>query len=169
MMDHEQLRLTPELLGVMRTSVAHAIEHAASFVTPAHLMLGLLAEPHVGEALRGLVPRERVRGAAESGAVRLPGVVEVPEGAIPEGEHPPFVRFDTLAFRSPDGTRTLYLDHDAFRVFIEGARRAAETYQPKDLVLGFVAEALKDQEILGFLGSDPERVTAAIAALPASP
>lgn len=75
----------------MRTGVAHAIEHAASFVTPAHLMLGLLAEPRVGAALRGLVPDEHVRGA------------------------------------------------------------------------------VKHQEILGFLGSDPERITAAIAQLSSSP
>jgi hypothetical protein len=158
-MDHEQLRLTPELLDVMRNGVAHAIEHAASFVTPAHLLLGLLAEPRVGAAVRGLVPDERVRLAAASGNARLPAVSER------AGAREPFVRLDSLAFRSPDGSRTLYLDHDAFLVFVEGAQRAAEAYEPKDLMLGFVAEALKDQEILGFLGGNPERITAAIGAV----
>ena len=152
MMDDEQLRLTPELLGVMRAAVAQCVGSGATFVTPAHLMLALLAQAPVGAALRGLVPLERVRSAAQAEGNVLPEGVEV----------------DTLAFCSPDGSHTVQLGHDAARVFIEGAQRAAEAYEPKFLALGFVAEALKDQEILGFLGGNPERITAALAQLPPS-
>jgi hypothetical protein len=134
----------------MRSSVARAVEYGAPSVRPAHLLLGLIAEPRVGRALRDLVPLERVRSAAEAEGDALPKSVDL----------------QTLAFCSPDGRHTLYLDHDAARIFIEGAQRAAEAFGPKALALGFVAEALKDQEILGFLGGNPERITAALAQLP---
>jgi hypothetical protein len=51
MMDHEpQLRLSPELLAAMRAGVGAALANDAQFVAPTHLMLGLLADAHVGPA-----------------------------------------------------------------------------------------------------------------------
>jgi hypothetical protein len=161
-MDHEQLPLAPDLLNVMRNSVSYALEHGAPYVAPAHLMLALLDDPGLGEALAALVPEERVRRAADAAREKLSGVVEVPEGELAEGEHPPFPRYDTLAFRSRDALRTLYLDHEACHLFIEGARRADDAYRPKHLVLGFTAQAVKDPEIFGLLGSDPQDVTKAV-------
>lgn len=161
-MDHEQLRLAPDLLQVMRGGVSRAIAHGAAYVAPPHLLLALFDDPGIGDALAAVLVADRVRRAADAARDKLPGVVEVPEGELEEGEQPPFPRHDTLAFHACQGERMLYLDRDAYHLFIEGARRSEDPYRPKHLVLGFTAQALKDQEILGLLGSDPQRVTQAV-------
>jgi hypothetical protein len=164
-MDSEQLRLGDDLLDVLRAGVSRAVEHGAEFVAPPHLLLGLLADPQVGPAIEELVPRENIDKAAADAAKKLPDIAEIPEGTLPDGEHAPFARYDTLAFRSLDGSRTLYLDAHAFHVFIEGARRADDVYRPKHLVFGFTAEAVKDRDLLSLFGSDPQGVTKAVDAL----
>jgi hypothetical protein len=164
-MDSEQLRLGSDLLDVLRAGVTAALADGAAFVAPAHLMLGLLADPRVGPAIDPLVPREKILKAAADAPAKEPEVEELPEGPLPEGEQPPFARYDTLAFRSLDGSRTLYLDGDAFHVFIEGARRADDVYRPKHLVYGFTAEAVKDRDLLSLFGSDPQSVTKAVDGL----
>jgi hypothetical protein len=161
-MDHEQLRLAPDLLNVMRDGVRHALAHDAPSVAPAHLMLALFGDPRLGETLAAIIPGERVRHAADAAREKTHGFAELPEGELLDGEQPPFPRQDTLAFRSRELDRSLYLDHDAYRLFIEGARRADDAYRPKHLVLGFTACAVKDQEILRLLGSDPQGVTQAV-------
>jgi hypothetical protein len=160
--DNEQLRLSAELIGVMRAGVTQALRHGAEFVAPPHLLLGLLEDRVVGPAIDPLVPRENIERAASDAARKLPEVAELPEGPLPPGARPPFQRCDTVAFRSQDGTRTLYLDGDAYHVFIEGARRADEVYRPKHLVYGFTAEAIKDRDVLSLFGADPEAVTKAV-------
>ena len=162
MNDSEQLRLAPELLDVLRAGVTSAVVHGAEFVSPPHLLLGLMADPQIGPVIAPLVPHDHiVKAAAESGK-KLPEVAEVAEGPLLQSERPPFTRYDTLAFRSLDGTRTLYLDGDAYHVFLEGARRAVGTYRPKHLVYGFTAEAVKDRDLLSLFGSDPQSVTTAV-------
>ena len=163
MNDSEQLRIAPELLAVLRAGVTTAIEHGAEFVAPPHLLLGLLTRSagRTGDrrtcfrAIASSKPRPR-RGK------KLPEVTELAEAPLPDAERPPFVRYDTLAFRSRDGTRTLYLDGEAYHVFIEGARRADGVYRPKHLVYGFTAEAVKDRDLLSLFGTDPQSVTAAV-------
>jgi Clp amino terminal domain, pathogenicity island component len=162
-MDGEQLRLGDDLLAVMRAGVTTALSHGAEFVAPPHLLLGLLADPQVGPAIDPLVPREAIDKAAADAVKKPPETVA--EGALPDGAHEPFVRYDTLAFRSQDGTRTLYLDANAYHVFIEGARRADDVYRPKHLVFGFTAEAVKDRDLLRLFGADPQGVTHAVDAL----
>ncbi len=164
-MDSEQVRLDSDLLGVLRTGVTTALAHGAHFVAPPHLLLGLLADPDVGPAIDPLVPRDKILKAAEDAAKKPADIDELPEGPLPDGERPPFVRYDTLAFRSRDGTGTLYLDAHAFHVFIEGARRAGDAYRPKHLVYGFTAEAVKERELLDLFGSDPQGVANAVDAL----
>lgn len=164
-MDSDQLRLDADLLEVLRFGVTSAVESGAEFVAPAHVMLGLLADPRVGPAIAPLIPRERVREAAEEAHQKLPDVGEIPEGTLPDGERAPFVRRDTVAFRSRDGEHTRYLDADAFRVFLEGARRASGTYGVKHLVFAFTAEAVKERELLDLVGRDPQAVTKAVDAL----
>lgn len=161
-MDSEQLRVGTDLLATMRASVTQAIERGAEFVAPPHLLLALLDEQRVGPALGEYVVREKVERAAEAALGKLPEVMEVPEGALPDGETVPFQRYDTFAFRSADGARTMYLDRDAYRLFVEGARRADDVYRPKHLVMGFVAVAVKDVEILAMLGTDPQGITKAV-------
>jgi hypothetical protein len=140
-MEREQLRLTPNLLAVMRGGAAHALAYGANAIAPAHLLLALLDDPALGAALTAVVPVETLRAAA----ARDNGVVD-----------------DTLAFRTRDGACTLYLNRAAYHLFIEGGRRASDVYLPKDLVIGFTAQALKDQEILALLGGDPQRVAEAL-------
>ena len=164
-MDQEQLRLAPDLLAVMRTGVDNAIERGAQFVFPPHLLLALLDEPTIGSAVEGHVNREKVEKAAEAALAKLPEVTELPEGSLPDDEKPPFQRYDTLAFTSRDGHRTMYLDHDAYHLFLEGARRANEVYKPKHLLMGFVAASVKDGEILALLGPDPQRINRDVSEL----
>jgi hypothetical protein len=164
-MDHEQLRLGSDLLAAIRAGVSSAVEYGGAFVAPSHLILGVLGDEQVGPVLEPLVPREKILRAAEDAPKKLPGVVEVPEGALPERERPPFVRYDTLAFHSLDGTRVLYLDGEANRLFVEGSRRADGTYHVRHLVMGCAAEAVKDRELLELFGADPAGVMAAMVAL----
>ena len=166
MTDADQLRLDPDLLRAIRAGVTAAIEHGAEFVAPAHLLLGLLEDARVGPAIDALVPREVIARAAAD-ASKLPEVGELPDETLPEGERAPFPRYDTLAFRALDGSRTLYLDADAYHVFVEGARRVdAEVYRPKHLIYGFTAEAVKDRDLLSLFGTDPAGVAKAVDALP---
>ncbi len=169
-MDHEQLRLAPDLLAVLRAGVTHALERGGRFVAPPDLLRALLADPEVGPVLAGLVAHERLAKAALAASDKPPGVAEIADDAPPPGSAgavgpPPFPRYDTFAFRSPDGARSLYLDADAHHLFIEGARRADDVYHPKHLALGFAEESVKDGDILALFGANPQDVSVAIAAL----
>jgi hypothetical protein len=164
-MDGEQLELGADLIGVLRAGVSHALDSGAQFVTPPHLLLGLLADPLVGPAIAPLVPRASVESAARDAVAKPPEIVEAPEPPEPHDENAPFVRYDSLAFRSQDGTRMLYLDGDALQLFVEGARRAEAVYRAKHLVYGFTAEAVKDRDLLSLFASDPQDVTKAVDAL----
>jgi hypothetical protein len=166
-MDHEQLRLGGDLLAAIRRGVDAAIERGGQFVAPPHLLLGVLEDERVGPALEPVVSRERLLKAAEAAPKRLPAVVEIPEGSLPEGDHPPFVRYDTLAFHAVDGSRVLYLDGEAFRLFIEGARRAGDAYHARHLVMGFAAEAVKDRDLIQLFSTDTAKVMAAMVELEA--
>jgi hypothetical protein len=160
-MDNEQLLLSKEILAVMRGAVSHAIDGGSEFVAPSHLLLALLDDEQLGEVLADFLERGKI--IADTKKNRLPGVLEVPESPLPEGEVVPFKRYDTLAFRSTDGKRTLWLNRDAFKVFIEGARRVEDgPYKPKHLALGYVAESIKDRDLQGLLGRDPQAVTSAV-------
>jgi hypothetical protein len=157
----EQLRLDADLMRVLRAGVTHAIAHGAEFVAPSHLLLGLLADPQIGPAIAPLVPRDKIDKAAAGAAAKPSQLIEVVEESPPEGD-PPFARYDSLAFRSQDGTRTLYLDGESYRLFIEGARRAVDVYRAKHLVYGFTAEAVKDRDLLSLFGTDPQSVSKAV-------
>jgi len=145
-MDSDQLALDADLIGVMRAAVTSALENGTTFVAPANVVLGLLADPRIGPAIAALIPRERVRQAAADAQQELPEV-------------------DTVAFLSRDGAESLYLDADAFRIFVEGARRAGGTYRAKHLVFALTAEAVKERELLELVGRDPQGVTKAVDAL----
>lgn len=166
-MDHEQLRLAPDLLAVMRAGVTHALARGGRFVAPPDLLRALLADPEVGPVLAGLVAHERLAKAALAASDRPLGVAEIADEPGSEGAAgpPPFPRYDTFAFRSGDGAVSLYLDADAQHLFIEGARRADDVYRPKHLALGFAEESVKDGDILALFGANPQDVSVALAAL----
>jgi len=160
-MDAEQLLLSKEILAVMRGAVTYAIASEADFVAPPHLLLALLDDGELGDVLADFLERGKI--VTETKKKKLPGVLEIPEVPLPAGESTPFKRYDTLAFRSADGEQTRWLDRDAFKVFIEGARRVEDgPYKPKHLALGYVAESIKDRDLQGLLGRDPSAVTAAV-------
>jgi hypothetical protein len=160
-MDSEQLPLSQDILTVMRAAVSHAIDSGSEFVSPAHLLLAMLDDAKLGEVLAEFLERGKI--IADTKRKKLPGVLEVPDSPLPEGEVVPFKRYDTLAFRSLDGKRTMWLDRDAFKVFIEGARRVEEgRFMPKHLAMGYVAESIKDRDLQSLLGRDPQAVTAAV-------
>ena len=142
--------------------MTHAIEHGANFVAPPHLLLGLLADPLIGPAITKLVPRDKIDKAAADAAAKPSQLVDVTEEAAPDGAAPPFPRYESLAFRSRDGARTMYLDSESYRLFIEGARRAVGVYRAKHLVYGFTAEAVKDRDLLSLFGTDPQSVSKAV-------
>ena len=164
-MEYEQLRLGSDLVDVMRAGVTIAAERGARFVAPPHLLLALLADERIGTAIGSLVPRARIERAADDAVKKLPEVYEILEGPLPERERAPFQRYDTLAFRSRDGARTMYLDADAYHLFLEGALRAGATYRAKHLVMGFSAESVKDRDLLAIVGPDPAGLAAAVAEL----
>lgn len=165
MTDGTQLRLDSDLLDVLRAGVSHALAHGAEFVTPPHLLLGLLADPVVGPAIAPLVPREKIDKAAAESAPKPPHRTETPEETPADVDAEPFARYDSLAFCSREGTRRLYLDAESFRLFIEGARRAVDVYRAKHLVYGFAAEAVKDRDLLSLFGADPQGVSKAVEGL----
>jgi hypothetical protein len=149
-------------MTVMRTAAGNAIRRGAQFIAPPDLLQALLLDSKVGPALEPLVPQDHVAVAFDDAEKKLPELAEIPEGALPDGDNVPFTRYESLAFLSLDGTRTLYLDGDAYHLFIEGARRADEVYLPKHLVLGFTAEAVKDRQLLAMFGVDPAHVANAV-------
>jgi hypothetical protein len=160
-MDHEQLPLSQELLGVIRGAVTYAVANGNDYVSPSHFLLALLDEASLRDVLSEYL--ERATLLADTRKKKLPGVLEVPEAALPEGEVVPFKRYDTLAFRSVDGKRVLWLDRDAYKIFIEGARRVeAGAFKPRHLALGYVTESKKDHELVRLLGPKPQDVTKAI-------
>jgi hypothetical protein len=167
-MEPDQLPLSKEVLAVMRGAVTYALASESEFVTAPHLLLALLDDADVGDVLADFLERGKI--VNETKKKKSPGVLEIPEGALPEGEATPFKRYDTLAFRSVDGETSLWLDRDCFRVFIEGARRIDDgPYRPKHLAAGYMAESIRDRELQLLLGRDPQAVTMAIFEMVAPP
>jgi len=154
-MDSDQVLLSDEALAVCRAAVTFAVEYGASFVAPPHVLLALLEDPKVGGALAEVLERGRIVAAARqpsAGAVH-----EVGEGALPRGEKPPFVRYDTLVFHSSDGQYQRWLNRDSFKLFNESVKRAnGGRFLPRHLALGLSIFAQDDGNVRALLGKDPE-------------
>lgn len=154
-MDGEQVLLSDDILAVMRGAVTYAVSYGAAFVAPPHLLLALLDDPKVGTALGATLERGRLVAAARQPSPG--GVVEVPEGPLPRGEKPPFLRYNTVVFQSTDGAHQRWLNRDTFRMFNDSAKRAnGGRYLPKHLAVGIANEATSDRDVRVLLGRDPE-------------
>jgi len=154
-MDQDQVLLSDELLAVCRAAVTFAVEYGASFVAPSHILLALLDDSKVGGALAEVLERGRIVAASRQPSAG--GVHEVPEGIMPRGEKPPFVRYDTVVFHSSDGQYQRWFNRDSFKLFNESAKRAnGGRFLPKHLALGFWVVARDDRDTRALLGSDPE-------------
>ncbi len=163
-MDSGQVLLSDELLAVCRRAVTLAVEYGASFVTPPHMLLALLDDPKVGDALAAVVERGRIVAAARQSSPG--GVHEVPEGPLPHDEKPPFSRYDTIVFHSSDGRYQRWFDRDSFKLFNEAAQRAnGARFLPRHLALGFTQFAQGAQSLRSILGKEPELFKAVVYAL----
>jgi hypothetical protein len=161
----DQVPLSPELLTVMRNSGRYAQQLREPFITARALLLALLDDDKVGPALAEVVPRDKllelpVVDDARSTASRLP------ETGLLAGEKPPMPRYDTLAFKLPDSTASVWLSREAFGIFTEGANRVEGSYFPTHLAFGLASESLRTPGVLTALRIEPGRVTDALFALP---
>jgi hypothetical protein len=150
--DLEQIPLSDELLNVMRNAARKAIDLREPFITPRAILLALLEDPAIGPGIEGVVNREKVLGAKVDENF---GVVRLVDDFLPEGEQAAMARYDTLAFKTPDGRTSMWLNRDAYHIFIEGAQRADDRYYPKQLALGLAAEAVRAPGVLAAIRVEP--------------
>jgi hypothetical protein len=154
-MDQDQVLLSDELLAVCRAAVTYAVEYGATFVAPPHMLLALLDDAKIGDALNEVLERGRIVAAARQPSPG--GVHEVGEGVMPRGEKPPFLRYDSLVFHSSDGQYQRWFNRDSFKLFNESAKRAnGGRFLPRHLALGITAVAQDDQNVRSLLGKEPE-------------
>ena len=147
----EAIPLSEALLRTMRAAAKKAIELREPFITPRALLLALLDDAEVGPALRAVVNKEKVLAASAEANY---GVARIAEEE-PDGEEPAMPRYDTLAFKTPDGRTSVWLARDAYNTFLEGARRVEERYQPKHLALGLAAQAVLAPGVLAAIRVEP--------------
>jgi len=160
----EQVPLSEELLAVMRNSGRYAQQLREPFITARALLLALLDDEHIGPALADVIPRDRLLGLAPADDVRATAA-RIPETSLEGTEKTAMPRYDTLAFKLPEGTASVWLSREAFTIFVEGANRAEDMYVPKHLAFGLAAEALRTPGVLTALRVEPGKVTEALFAL----
>ncbi len=160
----EQLPLTNELLSVMRNSGRYAQQLREPFITARALLLALLDDEQVGAAIADLLPREKILALPPSEDVRATAT-RLPDAGLAPGEKSAMPRYDTLAFKLPEGVSSVWLSREAFSIFLEGANRADSAYLPKHLAFGIAAEAVRTPGILAALRIEPGKLTDAMFAL----
>ncbi len=146
MPDFEHMPLTPELLGVMRRAARTSIELNEPFITARSILLALLDEPGLGSGLATVVNRQKVRDAAAGESSDASSELNQP----------------TLAFKTPDGSTSMWLGKDAYRIFIEGLQRADDRYKPKHLAFGLAAQAIHAPSVLAAIRVEPGALADAI-------
>ena len=160
----EQVFLSEALLGVMHTAAAIALRLGEPFITTRSLLLALMEEPRVGPALAAVISQERLEALpAAQGPKYIAGRLPEPEGVLED--RTAMQRYDTLAFKVPGGTDSVWLSREALIVFQEGAHRAEGHYLPKHLAFGIAAQAVRTPGVLGSLNVSPGAVNDAIFTL----
>lgn len=161
----EQIFLSDEILNLMR----HAAELAGTvnepFITVRSMLLALLDEPHVGSALQDVLPREKLleyQMAAETAKANIASRVAEPQ--MEPGERAAMLRFNTLAFKIPNGSKSVWLSRDAFNAWNEGAKRVEDgsRYMPKHLAFGIAADAVRAPGVLAALHLSPGEINEAL-------
>src|SRR5579862_3127840 len=112
----EQIPLTNELLAVMRNSGRYAQQLREPFITARALLLALLDDPQIGASLSEVVPRDKVEALPPSEDLRM-SATRLPDTGLPAGEKAAMPRYDTLAFKLPDSTTSVWLSREAFSIF----------------------------------------------------
>jgi hypothetical protein len=157
----EQIPLSAELLAVMRNSSRYSQQLREPFITARALLLALLDDDRIGPTLAAVIPRERLLELEPVDDARTTAA-RLPESGTAGSDRPAMPRYDTLAFKLPEGTASVWLSREAFTIFVEGANRAEQTYLPKHLAFGLAAEALRTPGVLAALRVEPGRVTDAL-------
>jgi hypothetical protein len=158
----EQIFLSDELLSFMRNAVRLAGTLKEPFITVRTLLIALLEDPQIGPALEEVLPRENLEEYTlpEDAVARLTAS-RVPEPQMPEGERPSMLRFNTLAFKTPDGAKSVWLSREAYQVWLEAAKRVrdGEKFMPKHIAFGIAADAVRAPGVLATLHVQPGDVT----------
>lgn len=137
-----QIALSQELLDVLREAAAAALRFKEPFITSRTLLFALLDAPSVGNALARVVSRETLASLSFSADV---------------------ANFDTLEFKTPDGSSGVWMSRSAYRVFAEGGKCAGtRVYLPHHLVQAIAADAARDPGILAALRVAPNALTDAV-------
>lgn len=152
MPDLDQVPLTSELLGLMRIAARKAIELKEPFITPRAILLALLDDAGIGPAIASVVNRERVLSVQVG---ENTGTTRAIEERMENGEQSAMTRYDTLAFKTPDGRASMWLNKDAYTIFIEGAQRVEDRYFPRHLALGLAAQAIHAPGLLTAIRVEP--------------
>lgn len=146
----------------MREAARRATTLHEPFITMRAVLLALLDDPAIGVALGAAVSREAIEGY-EPGADAMARMTasRVMESRVDDRETAPFARFNTLAFKVPDGARSVWLSREAYSAFCEGALRVEEgmQYLPADLASGIAADAIRGPGLLNELGISPGKIT----------
>jgi hypothetical protein len=158
----EQIFLSDEILALMRNAARLAGLHKEPFITVRTLLLALLEDPTIGAALEEVLPREKLENyeLPEDAVSRLTAS-RVPEPAMQNGEKVGLIRFNTLAFKTPDGAKSVWLSREAFGVWNEAAKRVGEgeKFLPKHVAFGIAADAIRTPGVLATLHVSPGDVT----------
>jgi hypothetical protein len=167
-MTDEQIFLSDELLGMMRHAAEIAGRLREPFITVRTLLLAILDDAQIGAPLEEVLPREKLEAyqmSAEAAKADIAGRVAEPN--MPAGERAAMLRFDTLAFKTPDAARSVWLSREAFSAWNEGAKRVEEgsKFLPKHVALGIAADAVRAPGILAHMHLSPGAVNEAILAL----
>lgn len=147
----DAIPLSQAMLRTMRNAAKKAVELREPFITPRAILLALLDEPEIAPVLSGVVNKEKVLSAQGDAGF---GVARILEDEM-DGEPPAMARYDTLAFKTPDGRTSVWLSRDAYSVFVEGAQRVEERYYPKQLALGLAAQAVLAPGVLAAIRLEP--------------
>jgi hypothetical protein len=164
----EQIFLSDDVLAMMRNAARLAGTLHEPFITIRTLLLALLEEPAIAPAIAEIVPREKLEQYVlpEDAAARMTAK-RVQEPNIPAGERPAILRFDTLAFKVPDGSKSVWLSREALIVWDEAAKRVEEDekFEPRHVALGIAADAIKTPGILAAMGISPGDFSEAVMKL----
>ena len=164
-MTDEQIFLSEQIIGLMR----HAAELAGTlrepFITQRTILLAILDDPELGPPLGEALPREKLETyvmPADEAKANIAARVAEPQ--MKEGERPAIMRFDTLAFKVPDGSKSVWLSRDGYRAWNEGAKRVEDgsKYMPRHLAFGIAADAIRTPGIFKAMQLSPGAISEAI-------
>lgn len=168
MAEVEQIFLSEEILALMRNAAAIAQRLKEPFITIRTLLVALLEDPQLGEKLAEALPREKLEAyELPAEAAQKLTASRVQETKMQAGERAALLRFNTLAFKLPNGSKSVWLSREAFQVWNEGAKRVEDggKYMPKHLAFGIAADAVRSPGVLTELRISPGDVNEAILAI----